>query len=59
MDSQATPLERIKAYAGELDGPLRDEEYISQLVGLQEDELVQVVDHFSDVCSLPLLNICS
>lgn len=53
MVLQTTPLERLykldKAYAGELDKLLHDERYIGQLMGLQGDELIQIVDYLSDV----------
>ena len=51
--ARATPLERLyvldKAFAAQLDRLLHDERYISQLMGLQEDGLIQVVDYLSDV----------
>ena len=39
----------------QLDKLLHEERYISQLIGLQEDELIRVVDYLGDV-RFPLLN---
>ena len=51
---RTTLLERLyeleNAFAVQLDKLLHDERHISQLVALQEDELIQVVEYLSDVC---------
>lgn len=50
---QTTHLERLyeldKAFAVQLDKILHEGEYISQLMELQEGELVQIVNYLNDV----------
>lgn len=50
---RTTLLERLykldKAFAVGLDKALHDEKYISQLTGVQEDELIQAMEYLSDV----------
>jgi hypothetical protein len=57
MVVQTTPLERFhtldRTFGGELDSLLHDETYIGQLMGLQGNELIQVLDYLSDVRSSP------
>lgn len=51
--ARTTSLERLyeldKAFAVQLDRLLHDGRFISQLMGLQEDELIQVVGYLNDV----------
>lgn len=51
--ARSTPLARLydldKAFAVQLDRLLHDERYISQLMALQEDGLIQVVDYLNEV----------
>ena len=49
------PLHQLdRLFAEKLDELLRDEEYVEGLVGLQRDELVQLVNYLSDVGPFPV-----
>jgi len=43
-----------KSFSAELDKLLHDEKYVDKLLGLPEDELIQVVNYLSDVSCSPV-----
>jgi len=42
-----------RSFSDELDKLFRDEKYVGELLGLPEDELIQLVNYLSDVGFLP------